>query len=429
MKYIQGTNREQLILFATSLDAAIKSDNEVRIIDEFVNSLDLNDMGFANMDVTEEGRPAYHPADLLKLYIYGYMNRTRSTRELEKETIRNMEVRWLIRELQPDHNTIANFRRDNPEAIRNVFRQTVTVAKHHNLIGGRLIAGDSVKFRAQNSKKNNYNKDKIARHLQYIGNKLNEYNQQLEENDPPAEKRAEIESEIKKHISRREKYNNLNQQIAESGELQISTSDPDSRQMIVRNNITEVAYNTQVTTDAKNKIILDYLVTNEKDTHAMSPMVERAIDIVDNNEFIAIYDKGYYAGEDIFACHEMGIETLVAVPDRGASSQSPDKEYNYEAFIYNRESDTYTCPEGNKLTTNGTCYNSKASRFKQYTTRACKNCPSRDKCTRSKLNGRIIQRTEYAENVERNQKFLDQHPQYYKQRQAIVAHPFGTIKR
>jgi transposase len=153
MKYIQGNNRKQIVLYNSMLDDIIEKDNEVRRIDEFVDSLNLASLGFKNMNIAEEGRPGYHPADLLKLYIYGYMNRTRSSRELEKESKRNIEVMWLIKELKPDHNTISNFRRDNADAIRNVFQCTVTIAKNHDLIGGRIIAGDSVKLRAQNSKK------------------------------------------------------------------------------------------------------------------------------------------------------------------------------------------------------------------------------------------------------------------------------------
>ena len=174
MKFIQGQNREQTYLFPVSLDDAVEAENEVRLIDVFVESLKLDEFGFKT-DFIENGRPAYHPADLLKLFIYGYLNRVRSSRQLEKECKRNIEVMWLLKNLCPDHNTISNFRRDNPKAIKKVFRETVKIAKHFNLIGGTLIAGDSTKLRAQNSKKNNFNQKKIDRHLEYIENKLAEY--------------------------------------------------------------------------------------------------------------------------------------------------------------------------------------------------------------------------------------------------------------
>ena len=238
MKYIQGQNRSQTYLFPVSLDVAISEDNEVRLIDVFVDSLSLENYGF-QIDQGENGRPAYHPGDLLKLFIYGYMNKVRSSRRLEKESKRNIEVMWLLGNLQPDHNTISNFRRDNPKAIRKVFMETVKIANYFNLIGGALIAGDSTKFRAQNSKKNNFNQKKISRHLEYIENKLQEYNEALAQSD--GDNKTHIEAEIEKQKKRADGYREIEKQLKDSGEPQVATSDPDSRQMIVRNNITEVA--------------------------------------------------------------------------------------------------------------------------------------------------------------------------------------------
>ena len=174
MRFIQGQDRDQINLFPVSINESIDRDNEVRLIDIFVDSLQLRDFGF-KVDFDENGRPAYHPSDLLKLYMYGYMNKVRTSRDLEKECKRNIEVMWLLKCLAPDHNTISNFRRDNPKAIKKVFRETVRIAKHFNLIGGKLLAGDSTKLRAQNSKKKNYNQKKIDRHMAYIENKLSEY--------------------------------------------------------------------------------------------------------------------------------------------------------------------------------------------------------------------------------------------------------------
>jgi transposase len=182
MKFIQGQNRQQTYLFPVSLDDAVEAENEVRLIDVFVDSLKLEEYGFKS-DYIENGRPAYQPSDLLRLFIYGYLNRIRSSRQLEKECKRNIEVIWLVKSLRPDHNTISNFRRDNPKAIKKVFRETVKIAQYFNLIGGALLAGDSTKLRAQNSKKNNFNQKKIDRHLEYIENKLAEYEKALAEND------------------------------------------------------------------------------------------------------------------------------------------------------------------------------------------------------------------------------------------------------
>jgi len=210
MKFIQGHNRTQINLFPVSLDQSIDPDNEVRIIDLFVDSLSLKDYGFRT-DFPENGRPAYHPSDLLKLFIYGYMNKVRFSRDLEKECKRNIEVMWLLRCLKPDHNTIANFRRDNPKAIKKVFRATVQIAKHFDLIGGKLIAGDSTKLRAQNSKKNNFNQAKIERHIAYIDNKLEEYTRALSEND--GDDIEQVQEEIKKQQERKDQYREIEKQL------------------------------------------------------------------------------------------------------------------------------------------------------------------------------------------------------------------------
>jgi len=430
MKFIQGHNRTQINLFPVSLDQSIDPENEVRIIDLFVDSLSLKDFGFRT-DFIDNGRPAYHPSDLLKLFIYGYMNKVRYSRDLEKECKRNIEVMWLLKCLRPDHNTISNFRRDNPKAIKKVFRTTVQIAKHFDLIGGKLIAGDSTKLRAQNSKKNNFNQAKIDRHLAYIDNKLEEYTRALAEND--GDNKKIIEQEIRKQEERKAGYRELEKKLKESGESQISLSDPESRQIAIRGNITEVAYNVQNTVDAKHNIPIDYKVTNENDSKAMGNMVQRAKSILRTNEFTALYDKGFHTGSELKTAQELGVETIVAIPSVPSTSQAPNHDYNYEHFIYDKEADTYTCPQGQVLRTNGSWYKEKTSGgniiwFKQYKTKSCRKCPARSQCTRSKKE-RLIQRSEYAEYYERNRNntLLKEH--LYKRRQAIVEHPYGTIKR
>jgi transposase len=430
MKFIQGHSRNQITLFPVSLDESIEQDNEVRIIDFFVDSLSFKDFGF-RMDFVENGRPAYHPSDLLKLFIYGYMNKLRYSRDLEKECKRNIEVIWLLKGLKPDHNTISNFRKDNPQAIKKVFRTTVQIARHFDLIGGKLIAGDSTKLRAQNSKKNNYNQTKIDRHIAYIDNKLEEYTRELAEND--GDNRQQIQAEINKQLKRKENYRNLEQQLTESGEPQISISDPESRQIMVRNNITEVSYNVQSSVDAKNNIPIDFKVTNENDSKAMGNMVQRAKSILRTNDFTVLYDKGFHTGSELKTAQELGVETIVAVPGVPSSSQAPDINYNYEFFIYNKEEDEYICPQKHILRTNGSWYKERTSSgniilFKQYKTKACKHCPFRSNCTRSKK-GRLIQRSEYADYYERNRINTIEKEHLYKRRQAIVEHHYGTLKR
>jgi transposase len=427
MKHIIGTDRRQTSLFPVSLEDAIDRDNAVRDVDAFVEGIDLAELGFKT-GFTENGRPAYRPATLLKLYIYGYMNKIRSSRNLERECKRNIEAMWLLEGLAPDHNTISNFRRDNPRAIKRVFRATVAIAKNFGLIGAILIAGDSTKLRAQNSKKKNYNQKKIDRHLEYIDKKLGEYNARLELGDRNGQ-REEIEREIQKQQGRREIYKGIEKQLRDSGKAQVSTSDPESRHMIVRNNITEVAYNVQSTVDHKHCIPIDYKVTADNDTKAMGGMLRRAKTILRSNSFTALYDKGYHTGSEFKIASELGIDTLVAVPAIGRASQAPDPKYNAEHFDYDKGKNTYTCPQGHHLKSNGSRYKGRNYYFKQYKTKACKGCPVRRSCTTAQQNGKIVQRSEFKEHIDLNALRVAKNPELYKRRQAIVEHPFGTIKR
>jgi transposase len=423
MKHIEGHDRTQTHLFPLSLEQSIDPDNEVRLLDLFVDSLCLNDFGFKD-DFIENGRPAYHPSDLLKLYIYGYLNKIRSSRNLEKASKRNIEVMWLIKSLQPDHNTISNFRRDNPKAIKKVFRATVQISKHFNLIGGKLIAGDSTKFRSQNSKKNNFNPKKIDRHIAYIDNKLDQYNQELASSE--GEKKQQIEKEIQKHTQRKENYKQLKKQLKQTGETQVSTSDPESRQMIIRNNITEVAYNVQTTVDAKHNLPIDYKVTNTNDNKAMGNMLRRSKTILQTNDFTALYDKGYHTGSEFKIADDLDIEVLVAIPT--VAAQAPDPAYNVENFNYIKDGDYYVCPQGNRLTTPGTWHKAKTYKFKRYTTKSCLTCSVKDLCSKAKY-GKGIQRSEYQDYINQNKERIENNKDYYRKRQAIVEHPYGTIKR
>lgn len=428
MEYQQGQSRQQMTLFTTCLDDMVPLDNTVRFIDQFVEELDLEKMGFDSL--SSQGRPPYDPADLLKLYIYGYMNRMRSSRALEKECHRNLEVIWLMKGLKPDHNTIARFRKANYKAIKNVFRRSVEIARNFNLIGGELIAGDSTKLRAQNSKKNNYNHKKVQRHLDYIDNKLEQHNQALSKAD--GDQKQDLENQIKQRKEQRKKYTNIAAELNKSTNSenpQLSSSDPDSRHQIVRGSITEVCYTAQTTVDAKHKLFIDYKITNENDKKAMGSMLKRAKTILRTNQFTALYDKGYHTGSEFFIADQLGIKTLVAIPAIGRASQAPNPDYNAENFVYNHQSDSYTCPIGQILTSNQTLYKARNYTFKQYKTKACKSCTVREQCTTAKTNGKIIQRSEFTENIHNNATRVASNEQLYKKRQAIVEHPFGTIKR
>ena len=429
MKFINGTNRNQLPLFASSIDEAIAQDNEIRLIDLFVDSLKLSDFGFA-FDFVENGRPAYHPSDLLKLFIYGYLNRMRSSRTLEKECSRNIELMWLIKGLVPDHNTIANFRKDNPKAIARVFRATVKMAAHFELIGSTLVAGDSTKLRAQNSKKNNFNSSKIERHIAYIDAKLEEYNSALAKEDGDTTEKQVIEKKIKKHKVQKQKYIGYQNTIETTGITQISTSDPDSRQIMTRNNISEVAYSVQTTVDALHNIPIDFKVTNENDAKAMGGMLRRSKTILGHNNFTAIYDKGYHTGSEFAYADRLGIDVLVAIPD--VASHAPDPAFDAKYFIYNKQTDSYTCPAKEILVTNGRWYTKSrgkwSNQMKHYKTKACLSCAFFKQCTQNKY-GRLIERSEYADLIYQNKVRIENNYETYRRRQAIVEHPYGVIKR
>lgn len=427
MKFITGKDRNQIEMF--SLNQVIDQDNEVRLIDLFVGSLTLSDFGFKTHFV-DNGRPAYHPSDLLRLFIYGYLNRIRSSRQLEKECKRNLEVMWLMRGLVPDHNTIANFRKDHPKSIQKVFRATVQLAKHFDLIGGKLIAGDSTKMRAQNSKKNNFNQRKVERHIAYIDAKLEEYSGILASEDGDDNHKKEAQDNIQKHLQQRKKYEQIQQALNQSDVVQVSTSDPDSRQLITRNNITEVGYNIQSTVDAKHNIPIDFKVTNKNDSKAMGTMVRRAKTILGTSDFTGLYDKGYHTGTELDYAHKHGVEVIVAFP--GVSAHAPDMAFDVEHFDYDKSLDQYTCLAGKKLTTNGRWYN-KASgktinRVKHYKTKACLTCQLFERCTKNKA-GRLIERSEHMDLIDANKQRINEQLELYRKRQAIVEHPYGIIKR
>jgi hypothetical protein len=250
----------------------------------------------------------------------------------------------------------------------------------------------------------------------------------LAENDGDTKKQAE--QEIEKHNKRKADYIKIEKQLTETGQAQVSTSDPDSRQMIIRNNITEVAYNVQTTVDAKNNLPIDYKVTNHNDSKAMGNMLQRAKSILGTNDFTALYDKGYHTGSEFDIAERLGVEVMVAIPGKPLSSQAPDPAYNVGNFIYNEKENTYTCPQGHALTTNGTWHKTdNGSRFQQFKTTQCKDCPVKERCTKAKQNGKIVQRRHYAANIEANRLRIENAPALYKRRQAIVEHPYGTIKR
>ncbi len=430
MHHVNGEDRNQLCMF--SLESAISQDSFVRVIDAFVDTIDLKSFGFSHVECSEEGRPAFHPSVLLKLYIYGYKYGLRSSRQLEREARLNIEAMWLVSGVHPKYHTIADFRKQNKKAFRQIFRKFVCLLKEWELIEGETIAIDSFKIRAQNSLKNNFNEKKIERHVAYIDEKISAYETLLDECDKE-EDRQELEEKITYQNQKKENYQTLKDTLMASGEEQISLTDPDAKAVILHRNIVNVGYNVQSSVDAKNKLLVEFDTSDVNDTHALADIAIGSKSLLNVEQIDALADKGYHTGEEMQRCGEHDITTYVSPR---ASSTNNNELYPVEKFIYDRNNDTYTCPAGNILQTNGKWYQHSDSRkgrgsykFKRYTTSKCKGCAQRQQCTGGKKNGRAIDRSEYADAIEANNQRVQQNPDYYRQRQQITEHIFGTLKR
>ena len=431
MQHIQGEDRNQM--FMLSLESVIPPDAFVRVIDSFVDAIDLKSFGFKHVECKEEGRPPYPPSAILKLYIYGYQNGIRKSRKLEREARLNIEVMWLLSGLRPRYHTISDFRSQNKKAIREIFRRFIYLLKQWELVEGETIAIDSFKVRAQNSLKNNFNEKKIDRHMGYIDEKISEYEQELDRNDKEEDLR-DIKKKIELQELKKANYQTLRDTLEASDEEQISLTDTDARAVVLHRNIVNVGYNIQSSVDAKHKLLIEYDTGDVNDTHALAPMVKLTKQTLDVDNLKVLADKGYHTGEQLRQCEEHGITTYVS--PKAPSTQK--KFYPFTMFHYNKEEDTYTCPAGRVLTTKGKWYKHSERRkgrtprpyyFKRYQCFDCKRCAQRQKCTSSKHNGRYIDRSEYAEVIEANNQRVNQNPEYYRQRQQIAEHMFGTLKR
>ncbi len=442
MQFITGNNRHQT--FFSSLEDQVASDNPVRLMDAFVDKLDLAKMGFTNTLHKAEGRPPYPPAVLLKLYLYGYLNKIRSSRKLEKECSRNKELEWLLQNLQPNYHTIADFRKLHPAPLKAMFRLYVQFLGDAGLLGKTTIGIDGSKFRAVNSKKNNFNQKKIDKHQQFIKDKTEKYLQELDELDAHENKTQSDELQIKKEKiaeglaklkERTIKYDTLQDKLNNTDDKQISTTDTDSRSILLTKAIVEVAYNTQNAVDNKHNLIVHTQATNSNDGKALHHTAKQAkenLQLKKEDPLMVLADKGYHTGAELLHCHNDNMITHVAYKEQ-PSVKHIANEFLAESFYYNKTEDSYTCPAGAILTSLGTWHNKKGEahetsyRFKTYRTQACKTCPLKNQCT--KLPKRIIQRSEYQDAVDLNDNNIKQNPHYYKRRQAICEHPFGSIKR
>ena len=427
MQFITGNNRHQT--YFSTLEAQVAADNPVRLIDAFIDKLDLQKLGFTKTILKEQGRPPYAPGVLLKLYLYGYLNKIRSSRKLEKAGSRNTELQWLLQNLQPNYHTIADFRKLHPKPLQNMFRLYVQFLGDAGLLGKTTIGIDGSKFKAVNSKKNNYNQKKIDKHQQFIKDKTDKYLQELDELDKQEAAGGKEELQIKKEKiaqglaklkERTIKYDSLQEQLNATADKQISTTDTDSRSILVTKAIVEVAYNTQNVVDDKHNLIVHTQATNTNDGKALHKAAVQAkenLQLQKEDRLMVLADKGYHTGAELLHCQQDNMITHVAYKEQ-PSVKHIANEFLAESFIYDKQADTYTCPAGAVLTTLGTWHNKKGEanetsyRFKIYRTDACKTCALKHQCT--KLPKRIIQRSEYQDAVDINDNNIKQNPQYYK---------------
>jgi transposase len=433
MQHIPGISRHQLRI--SSLEDAIASDNQVRFIDAFVTFVDLAKLGFEVKTLKKEGRPSYNSQVFLKIYLYGYLNGLRSSRILERETFRNIEMQWLLEAIRPNYHSISDFRKNNPIALKNTFKLFVSFLKDADLIGGETIAIDGTKSRAHNSKKANFNQKKIDKHLEYIETKTQEYLDALEVNDDKENqlKIKNIQQKIERLKQNKIRYELLEEKLKESGEPQISTTDSDARALLVQGQVVEISFNMQAAVDGKHNLVVATHTINKNDRSALSAIAIEAKENLGVETYTALVDKGYHNGREIEACKLADITTIVAQPEQGKSNDNgTTKDYLVSKFKYDKITDTYTCPKGETLKTTGSWHKKTTDKdsynFKKYRTPKCKECPVKHLCT-SRAAGRDIDRSQYADAVEENNKRYHANSQLYRKRQEINEHIFGTIKR
>jgi len=430
MPHITGHDRSQTLLLPESLDDYVGPDNPVRFIDAFVDGLDLAAAGFVDVEPKETGRPGYAPADLLKLYIYGYLNRTRSSRRLEAETHRNIEVIWLLRHLKPDFKTIADFRRINHKAFRPVFRQFVLLCRELGLFGKELLAVDGTRIKAVNNKDRNFTRASLKEFIRLADAKLDDYLRRLDHADAAetGTSGSRVENLAEKIAAVRGRRDRCQEMLAEldrTGESQISLTDPDSRAMAAHTRVA-VGYNVQIAVDTKHKLIVEQQVTNQVlDMGLLTETAEPAKEILGVETIDVVADKGYFKIEDIEACEKAGMAPYVPRPQRGPSVRAGF--FRKDEFKYDPETDSFTCPAGQRLTPYSSSALRQLKKINYANRKACRDCPLRARCTDNQF--RTVSRLENEAVLDRMQERLAKRPEVLNQRRETVEHPFGSIKQ
>jgi len=421
MSYTRGVSRDQLQMPAY-LDEVIAKDNPVRLIDEFVNGLDMIKLGIASPKPKNTGRPPYANDDMTKLWLYGYCNSLLVTRRLEMECYRNLEMMWLVNNITPDHSSIATFRKENSKFLKNVFREFSFLCIKWDLVGCELIVVDGTKIKVNNSKHNNYSQSKLEKKIKEIEEKIEKYLSQIEASDN--DNILETEEKILTLTERRQKYNEYLDTLKSSGETQLSTTDKDARLMDNKQGGASMGYNIQATVDAKNHIVLDVKVTNHPtDQSELSKMRRRAKRILKLKNVTAMADKGYYNGKDLAKCKLYKIKAIV--PRQAPPKRNGEDGYTMKDFTYVEESNSYICPMGNMLL----CRSSSETKCPTYENRdACRGCENINKCTKNKNGYRQIIHSEYFAVQREADKLFEENKKLFKKRQEIVEHVFGTVK-
>lgn len=430
-RFVEGMDRGQSALFPECLEDWIVEDNPVRVIDVFVDELDLAELGFDGVAPEVTGRPSYHPSVLLKLYIYGYLNRVQSSRRLEREALRNVEMMWLLGRLAPDHKTIADFRKDNGPAIKKVCARFVELCRQMGLLTKASVAIDGSKFKAVNTRDKNFTKGKVERRRQQLEDSVARYLAQLDTADlqDPSEalaaKTAHLKDKLAKLASEMQKLEAYEKAMLASPDQQISLTDPDCRSMATSGRGSGVVgYNVQVAVDTEHHLIIAHEVTNSgSDRAQLANMAMQAKAVLGVDRLEAVADRGYYSGEEIKACEDADI--AVTLPKPATSGMEAKGQFGKHDFVYLADDDAYRCPAGEVLSYHSATVDDGRA-IRRYWTHACVTCPLKARCTKAKY--RVISRWEHEYVMEAAQKRLDENPQAMRQRRETVEHPFGTLK-
>jgi transposase len=431
MTHISGHDRSQTLLLPERVDDYVGADNPVRFIDAFVDGLDLAAAGFASVEPKATGRPGYAPSDLLKLYIYGYLNRVRSSRRLEAETHRNIEVIWLLRQLKPDFKTIADFRRDNRAAFRSVFREFVLLCRRLDLYGRELLAVDGTRIKAVNNKDRNFTRNSLREFIRAADERLDDYLKRLDQGDVEdggtvgGARTKNLAEKIAALRQKRARYGAMLAHLERTGESQMSLTDPDSRAMAAHTGVA-VGYNVQVAVDAKHKLIVEQQVTNQVvDMGLLTQTAEPAKEVLGVEQIAVVADRGYFKIEDIEACEKAGMLAYVPRPQRGPSVKGGF--YRKDEFRYDPVTDSLLCPAGQRLHPYSSSLLRGLKKINYANRAACRGCPLRSHCTGNQV--RSVSRMENEAVLDRMQARLAQHPDVLDRRRETVEHPFGTIKQ